>query len=399
MPYPLLHRDQVTPPQPQVYRVLRLSNGILELTFIPELGGRLYQCRFLPTDQDLFYNNTVIKPSHWGPTEQGWWLAAGGMEWCLPVDEHGYVSAEPWDTTVSQNPDGSATATMQITEKSRNIRVTVQVSLAPASSALTVRTSLYNPNAEDKSLQYWINAMLSPGAHSVGNSLRLVVPAVQLVVHSTGDGSLPAAHGLLTWPVYQGRDLSYYRNWRNWLGFFAPEVSADFTAIYDEQTELGMVRAFPVELARGAKLFAFGADFPDVGSYTDDGSKYIEMWGGLTPSFWEFATLAAGATESWEETWYVLAGCGTPVQANNEAALSAVRNGSVLQLGLTTTLAGQWRIRVLAAGEQVLELSVITSPEAAYRETVTLPATISDKSLEIAVLDRSDQVVLSYQLP
>jgi len=54
---------------------------------------------------------------------------------------------------------------------------------------------------------------------------------------------------------------------------------------------------------------------------------------------------------------------------------------------------------VMAAGEQVLLLSVITSPEAAYRETVTLPATVSSKPLEIDVLDRSDQVVLSYQLP
>ncbi|MHB1354944.1 MAG: DUF5107 domain-containing protein [Anaerolineae bacterium] len=399
IPYPLLHREQVTPPEPQVYRVLRISNGILELTFIPELGGRLYQCRFLPTGQDLFYNNTVIKPNNWGPVEQGWWLAIGGMEWCLPVDEHGYVSAEPWDTTVSHNPDGSASARMQITEKSRNIQVVVTVNLSPASSAFTIHTSLYNPNAEAKSLQYWINAMLSPGARSVGDGLRLVVPATHVVVHSVGENSLPGAHELLTWPLYQGRDLSYYRNWRNWLGFFAPELSANFTAIYDEQSELGIVRAFPADLARGAKLFAFGANFPDVGSYTDDGSKYIEMWGGLTPSFWDYATLAAGATESWEETWYVLAGCGTPVQANKQAALSVMRDGSMLQLGLATTLAGQWRIRILAGDEQILELAVTTSPDTAYLETVTLPATAGDKPLEVTVLDQLDQTVMRYKLP
>jgi hypothetical protein len=398
IPYPRLHRDQVTPPQPQTYRVLKLSNGILELTFIPELGGRLYQCRLLLTGQDLFYNNTVIKPSFWGPVEQGWWLAAGGMEWCLPVEEHGYVSAEPWDTTVVQNSDGSATATMQITEKSRNIQVVVQVSLAPASSAFSVRTSLTNSNAEDKSIQYWINAMLAPGAHSVGNNLRLVVPATQVVVHSTGDSTLPAPHETLTWPIYQGRDLSYYRNWRNWLGFFAPELSANFTAVYDEQTDLGMARIFPSEIARGAKLFAFGAEFPDVGSYTDDGSKYIEMWGGLTPSFWDFTTLAAGTTKSWEETWYVLAGCGTPVLATNQVTLSASRQGSVLHIGLATPQSGQWRIMVLAAGDQILDVSAVTSPAVAFSDIIALPESANGKPLKIVIVDRSDRVVLSYIL-
>jgi len=79
-PYPRLHWEQVTGATPQTYQVLVLRNEYLQLTLLPALGGRIYQCRYLPTGQDLLYNNRVIKPTHWGPADQGWWLAVGGIE-------------------------------------------------------------------------------------------------------------------------------------------------------------------------------------------------------------------------------------------------------------------------------------------------------------------------------
>ena len=57
-PYPLLHHDRVGPPEPRTYEVVLLRNEYLELTVLPELGGRIYQCRFLPTGQDL-----LVSPS------------------------------------------------------------------------------------------------------------------------------------------------------------------------------------------------------------------------------------------------------------------------------------------------------------------------------------------------
>lgn len=92
-PSPLMDMERVGPPRPRTYRVLIMRNDYLELTLLPALGGRIYQCRFLPTEQDLFYNNRV-KPTHWEPLNQGWWLAVGGIEFCLPVDEHGDVTAD-----------------------------------------------------------------------------------------------------------------------------------------------------------------------------------------------------------------------------------------------------------------------------------------------------------------
>ncbi len=69
----------------QDYQLLVLENDYLRVTILPELGGRVYQLIYNATSNNELYQNPVIKPTHWGSTEQGWWLAAGGIEWCLPV--------------------------------------------------------------------------------------------------------------------------------------------------------------------------------------------------------------------------------------------------------------------------------------------------------------------------
>ncbi|MEJ2211045.1 MAG: DUF5107 domain-containing protein, partial [Anaerolineae bacterium] len=64
------------------YRTIIVENEYLQLTFLPDLGGRLYQIVSKSTGHNETYRNPVLKPSPWGPPEQGWWLAAGGIEWC-----------------------------------------------------------------------------------------------------------------------------------------------------------------------------------------------------------------------------------------------------------------------------------------------------------------------------
>ncbi|MHB1294715.1 MAG: DUF5107 domain-containing protein [Anaerolineae bacterium] len=394
-PYPLLHRDSVGSPRAKTYQVLRMRNEYLELTLLPSLGGRIYQCRFLPTDQDLFYNNSVIKPTHWGPADQEWWLSAGGMEWCLPVDEHGYVSAEAWQPQVVSNPDGSATVTMRIEEQSRRIIARVDITLKPGEGGFHLRTTLSNMDAEPKSFQYWMNAMLAPGSHSVTSGLRFYYPASEVLVHSRGDSSLPDAHAAMPWPVYNGRDMASYANWNNYLGFFAPDLAEPYTAVYDDGTELGMVRIFPEDVAQGAKLFGFGEGF-DSADYTDDGSQYVEMWGGLTPTFWDYATLEPNATISWEETWYVLARSGGPSRANAEASLHVSRSAEQLDVVVASPAAHDWTLRVMQGDTVLLNEAISVRPDANYLAHLPLGSGTSGRTLRITLTDATGRSVLSY---
>lgn len=391
-PYSLLDRGAMTPPEPIVYRVLRVRNRYLELVFLPELGGRLYQVRFLPTGQDLFWNAPVIKPTHWGPLDQGWWLAVGGMEWCLPVDEHGYLTAEPWDVVPVAREDGGITVRISTMERTRNMRAQIEVILLPDEAALRITTRLENPNDALVAYQYWMNAILSPGSAGIGPDLRFIVPASQVVVHSTGDGGLPSEHGVMSWPVHQGRDMSAYGNWRNWLGFFATQVDAPFTAVYSPETSLGMARVYPPEVAQGAKLFAFALDFADTSAYTDDGTHYAEMWGGVTPTFWDYATLGAGESLAWQETWWVLTGSGVPCAVSAEASLSAQMAEESLHLVVAAPRPAEFLCQVLRGDAVVSEESVAVRPDAPWARVMQLPQ--GKGPLVVRLLDEQGAEVL-----
>jgi len=398
-PYPLLDRELVGSPEMRSYKVLRMRNEYLELTLMPELGGRIYQCRFLPTGQELFYNNRTIKPTHWGPPDQGWWLAVGGIEFCLPVDEHGYLTAEPWNLEAIRHADGSATARMSIVERSRNIEARVDVTLRPHKGGFSIRSALNNPGTEARSFQYWINAMLSPGSHSVRPSLRFFYPTSEVIVHSSGDSLLPDAHEVMSWPIHKGRDMSLYANWQDWLGFFAPELRTPFTAVYDEEAELGIVRVFPPGIARGAKLFGFGSQFGDVGAYTDDGSQYVEMWGGLTPTFWDYAVLAPHNTVAWDETWYVISRCGGPSLATADGMLNVTQDGDRLEVAVSSPHERHWVLRVTRGDEQIAEETFTVRPDLPFRTRVDLPSEVATDRVMITIEDpATSRVVLSYEM-
>ncbi len=394
-PYPLLDHDRVRPPVRRLYQAITLRNAYLEVVILPELGGRIYQMRYLPTGQPLLYNNRVVKPTRWGPQEQGWWLAVGGIEFVLPVEEHGYLTALPWEATVARSADGSATVSLRILEQTRQLDTRVEITLRPCEAAVRLRTTLQNQSQQPQAFQYWVNAMLSPGGHGVGPELRFTLPTDVVLVHSSGDSSLPPEGSVMPWPWVAGRDLSRYGNWQNWLGVFAPQLSAPFVAAYDEAAQIGMVHAFTPAMP-GAKLFGFGRDFDDS-IYADDGAQYVELWGGLTTSFWEDTLLEAGQALSWEETWYAVAQSRGVDFANADASLYARRAADQLQLVVASPGEHRWRVVVSQGEGTLLEEAFSVRPDAPYRRAFAIGNT--GEALRVHILEQDGSPVLQYTVP
>ncbi|HIE38033.1 MAG TPA: DUF5107 domain-containing protein, partial [Anaerolineae bacterium] len=336
-------------PVPQEYTLLVLENDYLRVTLLPELGGRVYQMIFKPTGHNLFYQNPVIKPTHWGPPEQGWWLAAGGIEWCLPVDEHGYEWGIPWAWSVVTSTAG-VTVTVRDTEAPNRVRARVDLFLPADRAYLAVTPHLENPTGDDLSYKFWLNASLAPGPENRPTAgLEFIFNAAEMSVHSTGDDRLPGHWPTqptgpdyrFGWPVHNGTDFSRLGNWQEWLGFFeAPQAAADFIGVYSHDAGEGVARAFPSHVARGTKGFAFGWANPiDWHEWTDDGSGGVELHGGGAPTFWDTATLTAGQTLAWTEYWYPTGAIGTLSAATREAALGVRLSGGRFHIGLHTTAA------------------------------------------------------------
>lgn len=328
-------------PLPREYTALVVENPWLRLSFLPELGGRLYGVVVKATGEELLYHNPVIKPTHWGPPEQQWWLAVGGIEWCLPVDEHGYEWAVPWSYSVSTDAEG-VIVELWDTDASDRVRAKVRVHLPSDQAAFQITPRLENPTSSPVALKFWDNAMLAPGAaNTVGPDLRFVLPIDWVTVHSRGDPYLPDAGESMSWPFHSGTDYSRLGNWNRWLGFFAyPHAAQGWAGVFDENHRRGVARVFPHEVAVGVKSFGFGWGQPiDWQAWTDDGSTYVELHGGPSPTFWNSLTLDPGQVLEWTETWLPLRDLPALSHATSDLALGLKAEGTDLHLGLQ--VAGQ----------------------------------------------------------
>ena len=408
VPYLWLDRATYGQPSPNEvvltpFKAVVLENRYLTLIILPELGGRLYQCVFKPTGQAIFYQNRVLKPTGWGPLsrERNWWLAAGGLEWAFPVSEHGYEWGVPWSYSIERS--GPEVKVLLWDTEDARLRSRVEIALSPDRAYFEVRPRAENPTDSSVSLQFWTNAMLSLGSHSLSPNTEFVLPTDEILIHSAApDSALPGERSRIAWPVWEGRDLSLYGSWQDWLGLFVPELSHEFMGAYNYDTDLGVVRAFSREQAPGVKLFAWGLSSPYIGEYTDDGSQYFEMWGGLNRSFWpeDDIVLQPGESIGWTEYWYPFVGIGGLDFANREAALRLQYAGNSLRVGLATSTPREGTLVLQIEGQEAYREQVSVGPASPYVAAAAVPSGVTtDGNISINFLAPSGEVIASYEVP
>jgi hypothetical protein len=325
-PYPHVDLTRVGPPTLRTYRLLVVENRFIKLTILPQLGGRLYEAIYKPTGHNELYRNPVIKPAPF--SQKGWWLGVGGIEWAAPTDEHGLMEYLPWSDQVTRNSDAGATVTLAAVDKMTGMTVTMKVTLSPEEAAYTISARIENRTNTQQKGQLWTNAMVAPGGtNRVSPNLRWIIPTDQVTVHSTHDPGLPPEHGIISWPEYGSRDMSNSSTWGGWFGGFAlPGANrGEFAAVYDPDSDEGMVKTFTNKEMPGVKFFGWGPDLnPTI--YTDDQSSYAELWGGITPTFWDYATFPPNTGLGWTERWQPVARTGGVSLANAWGTVSVTGN-------------------------------------------------------------------------
>jgi hypothetical protein len=389
--------EAATPrPSPRDFQTLVIENAHLRLTFLPELGGRLYSTVVKSTGQEIFYHNPVVKPSRYGPLlpiEDNWWLGVGGMEWAFPVQEHGYAWGLPWTYDVASTPQ-SVTVTLRDSTQPGRVRAEVLVTLAADSATFAIQPRLINDTNRTLPVQFWLSAALAPGAPSVSPDTRIIVPVNQVVVHSRGETgwALPAPRTSMPWPVVAGYDLSRYDQWANYLGFFVPYMQSNFMAIYSPSADLAVTRIVAPGQIPGHKLFAFGLDFSDR-SYTDNGSQYIEMWGGANASFWpeDDIQLVPGGALEWRETWWPMTGLGGLTFANEWVAFNLL-NGSSLRILSARQM--QVTLTLSADGVELSHASLSLSPTQPVERPIP---TASSSPIQIQLIAPNGDLVADFQ--
>ncbi|HMN29704.1 MAG TPA: DUF5107 domain-containing protein [Caldilineaceae bacterium] len=389
-------RAEAPAPTPRSYRVLVLENEYLKLLLLPDLGGRLWQVIHKPSGAPMFYQNSVVKPTHWGHTDQLGWMAVGGLEWGLPVIEHGYAWGVPWNYTVEGSGSAAAAVVLTTPADGRLLQARIRVGLRAGEARFTIEPQITNLSQTALLYSFWLDAMLAPGSGGQpSGQLHFVLPASRVQLHSTGDAALPQPGQPLEWPRYNGRDLSHLGNWRQYLGFFeAPAAQGPFAGVYDPAYDVGAVRVFPADVARGSKVFALGwHDGLTSDNYTDDTSAYVELHGGVAPSFFAEAQLPARGEVTWQESWYPVVGIGDLVFANEHGALNLVQTGGGLRLGFYPTEPFSGVVVVEESSQTVAQVPFQARPDAPFATLLAVPMPTAGP-LTVRIIDRNGVVVL-----
>ena len=393
-PYPRLDYDPYTfspgPASPVTFKGLILENRYVSLTFIPELGGRLYRWQDKVTGRQMLYNNPIIQATGYG--YRNWWLSIGGLEWGLPVEDHGFVEWVPWNYATVTTQEAAAVV-VSIAEERTGLEAAIRIELDSAHSYFTLTPVLHNPNANPLAFQFWMTAVAAPaGDNRAGPDLRFNLPVSAMLVHSTDDKTLPPVGQSISWPIYNSRDMSLYGNWREFLSLFAAGgATQPHTGLYTPRADQGFVRIFPPQVARGLKLFGPG-NLPSF-LWTNDDSSYVELWGGLTSDFSQTVTLQPDESFSWTEYWYPIHNIGNNVWADKDRALSVRESNGEVTVGVYTTSAQSLQLTLFANGQPAQQWAATTAgPESwigTWIRTIEGP-------LDLQLADSSGNVITRY---
>ena len=297
----------------RTWRAVVLENGEARVTILPEVGGKIWGAVDTRTGEDFVYYNHVAKfrdIAMCGP-----WTS-GGIEFNFGIVGHGPYTSLPVDWTTRENPDGSVSCFLGLTEMICRTTWQVEVRLGPSGARFETRTIWFNGSGVRTPYYQWMNAAFGVK----GESPEFFFPGRAYVGHP-GD-----AH---PWPRDEkGRNLSAYAN--NAFGIESADgpsmdhksyhvLNGDtrFFGIWWPRKAFGAYHVNETEAKYGRKIWIWGlsragAIWEDL--LTDADGQYVELQSGRcfqqpAGDCWKtpfgYATFAPGCTDAFAETWGV----------------------------------------------------------------------------------------------
>ena len=371
----------------RTYKALFLENEYLKVTCLPELGGRLHSVFDKTEGKEMFHLNRVIKPGM--IAMRGAWIS-GGVEWNAGPQVHTVTVLSPVDALVGRNRDGSAYIEVANLEKTLRTRWTVRVTLRAARSYLQEHIRIFNPTDAISPYYFWNCAAFPCRAGT-----RFIYP-MTLGTDHTGTK-------VFSWPVHEGKDLSWLKNYEIYASIFSVDCAFDFFGAYDVDGDRGIVQVADHHRLSGKKAWTWGTwEFGLVSqqNLTDDDGPYIEVQSGPLPTQSDYGMLLPRQQLSWEEWWYPVHGLGDGFEyATRDVAIQSRREDG--RLGLRIIATGRFpgaSCIVSRRGRELLKERVDLSP-AAVREVVLSPAPASPVDVTLRARDGYVLAAFTTALP
>jgi tetratricopeptide (TPR) repeat protein len=312
-------------PVDQEWTVVKLENPYVDVSILPEVGGKIWGASEKSTGQEFIYKNHVMKFRE--IALRGPWTS-GGIEFNFGIVGHTPSGAHPVDYLVRKNPDGSVSCIVGNLDLPSRTRWTVAVTVPPDKAYFETQASWFNPTALHQSYYVWMN-----GAIRVSDDLEYSFPGSSHIAHNF-------AVPLRPWPVDEnGRNLAWYKNndFGSYKSYFTVGEYEDFFGGYWHDSRFGFGHWARYDDVPGQKIWIWGLSrqgmiWEDL--LTDSDGQYSEPQAGRYLNQNDHAVFVPQAADRWREVWFPYKEIGPLSKASPQAALHVEYTDGGLQIGV-----------------------------------------------------------------
>ncbi|MFC2112231.1 DUF5107 domain-containing protein [Bacteroidota bacterium] len=389
----------------KTYKALRLENEFLNVSLIPEIGGKLFTGRDKTNDYNFIYQQTVVKPVLIGML--GAWIS-GGVEWNV-FHHHRATTFTPVDYQIEENPDGSVTAWVGEIEIRHRMKWRVGVTIHPGKSYIETIMIAHNRSPFIHSILYFTNV----GVHSNENYQVIFPPSTEWVTqHAKREyAGWPIAHETYNGVDFtalgeelgtDGTDISLWKNNFKQISYFAYNYEDDWMVGYDHGKQAGTCIVGDHHTVPGKKFWTTGSG--DRGKVWDviltdtDGPELELMAGGYSDNEPDYSWIQPGETKTNTQYFYPIRQMPHVKNANKEAAVNLdIEKGNSADLAFnTTSCRNNATVRVLAGEDVILEETINICPDNPYNKKISLPANTDPNKVVASLISEEGTELISY---
>jgi len=277
------------------WTVVRLENPFIEVSVLPEVGGKIWGALEKSTGREFIYTNHALKFRE--IALRGPWTS-GGIEFNFGIVGHTPSGAHPVDYILQKLPDGGVRCVVGNLDLPSRTRWSIAVTVPPDRAYFETRAMWTNPTPLHQSYYAWMN-----GAVRTSPDMQYTFPGRFHIAH---DFSAP----LRPWPVDEaGRDLSWYRNndFGSYKSYFTIGEYAEYFGSYWHQDRFGFGHWARYDDMPGHKAWIWGLSrqgmiWEDL--LTDFDGQYTEPQAGRYLNQNDHELFAPYTNDRWREIWF-----------------------------------------------------------------------------------------------
>lgn len=379
----------------QDYHAVIMENQYIQVTFLPELGGRIQRMLDKTNNYDFVYYNHVIKPALVGLA--GPWIS-GGIEFNWP-QHHRPDTFMPINYYTQSHADGSKTLWMSDVDRMYGTKILVGFTMFPDKAYLKIDETFSNPTALPQTFLWWANPAVAVNDHT-----QSIFPPDVHAVFDHGKRAVskfPIATGEYYKVDYSaGVDISRYKNVPVPTSYMAAHSNYDFLGNYDHHKRAGLLHVADHHTSPGKKQWTWGnGDFGQSWDHqlTDDDGPYIElMVGTFTDNQPDFTWLAPHEEKHATEYFMPYKVVGAVKNATIDAMVNLEKHADTVHLAAyATSEFADATIELLQADQVIWSTTTTLSPIKPFETTqghITGPAS----SLSVVVKAATGRELVRY---